>query len=149
MQMTETEIVRRFKNGSEKPTTQIKILAELNACDKKTIRDILEKHGCEVPHYNNRFTVKKALEEAAVVGDPEPKTESSDPKPKRKAAEMDPFWENLGKKDPVEVPPVVTDLVLKRMAEIDEAIKPLELRLEELSAEYNILKAWMDSAKAN
>lgn len=57
MQMTETEIVRSYQHALNR-TKQISILAELNACSKAQIRDILEKNGEEVPHYGNRYTGK-------------------------------------------------------------------------------------------
>lgn len=58
MQMTEAEIVKSYQKADKK-REQIKILSELNACPKQTIRDILEKHGEEVPKTGNRYTVKK------------------------------------------------------------------------------------------
>ena len=57
MQMTEAEIVRSYQHALNR-TKQISILAELNACSKAEIRDILEKNGEEVPHYGNRYTGK-------------------------------------------------------------------------------------------
>ena len=57
MQMTEAEIVRSYQHALNR-TKQISILAELNACSKAQIRDILEKNGEEVPHYGNRYTGK-------------------------------------------------------------------------------------------
>lgn len=58
MQMTEAEIVKSYQRADKK-REQIKILAELNACQKQVIRDILEKNGEEVPKTGNRYTVKK------------------------------------------------------------------------------------------
>ena len=57
MQMSEGEIVRSY-NHAENRQKQIKILSELNACSKAQIREILERNGCEVPHYGNRYTGK-------------------------------------------------------------------------------------------
>lgn len=57
MQMTEVEIVRSYQHALNR-TKQISILADLNACSKAQIRDILEKNGEEVPHYGNRYTGK-------------------------------------------------------------------------------------------
>ena len=57
MQMTDNEIVRSYQHAANR-TKQISILAELNACSKAEIRDILEKNGEEVPHYGNRYTGK-------------------------------------------------------------------------------------------
>ena len=44
MQMSYGEIVRSYKE-SKNPKNQVKILAELNACDKKTIVGILNDAG--------------------------------------------------------------------------------------------------------
>ena len=57
MQMTDNEIVRSYQHAANR-TKQISILAELNACSKAQIREILERNGCEVPHYGNRYTGK-------------------------------------------------------------------------------------------
>ena len=63
MQMTEEEIVRRYKQADNKRGS-IRILAELNACPKQTIRDILEANGLGVPKVGNRYTAQaKALKE--------------------------------------------------------------------------------------
>ena len=63
MQMTEEEIVRRYKQADNKRDS-IRILAELNACQKQTIRDILEANGLGVPKVGNRYTAQaKALKE--------------------------------------------------------------------------------------
>lgn len=65
MQMTDNEIVRSYQHAQNR-TKQISILAELNACSKAQIRDILEKNGEEVPHYGNRYTGKvKEVTEAS------------------------------------------------------------------------------------
>ena len=63
MQMTEEEIVRRYKQADNKRDS-IRILAELNACPKQTIRDILEANGLGVPKVGGRYTKQaKALKE--------------------------------------------------------------------------------------
>ncbi len=135
MQMTESEIVRRYEHGGEKPVKMIQILAELNACPKKDIRAILENHGCKVPHYGNRYTgkvnVKEALENAATTSEPVIAPLRCQPP------------------EPVEIladntPPAIIDIVHARMTEIDEKMKPLEMELEDMAAEYNILKAWLE-----
>ena len=63
MQMTEEEIVRRYKQADNKRDS-IRILAELNGCQKQTIRDILEANGLGVPKVGGRYTKQaKALKE--------------------------------------------------------------------------------------
>lgn len=64
MQMTETEIIRRYKHAADR-RKQIKILAELNACPKETIREILRNAGCDVPATDNRYTAKAKKEAEA------------------------------------------------------------------------------------
>ena len=54
MQMTINEIVKSYKQATKK-VQQIGILADLNLCSKKEIRDLLEQNGCDVPHYKNRY----------------------------------------------------------------------------------------------
>ena len=56
--MSEQEIVNEYKNAKT-PQKQIAILADQNACDKKTIVNILEAAGCELP--GNFKKKKKAL----------------------------------------------------------------------------------------
>ena len=116
MQMTENEIVKSYKQATKK-VQQIGILADLNLCSKKEIRAILESHGCEVPHYSNRYTKPKET------------TKQTKKKPEQPALDF-------------QTPVVV--LVQKRLAEIDFEMKPLETRLEALSIEYNALKNWLD-----
>lgn len=66
MQMTDNEIIRSYKEAPEgKKQKQIKILSELNACDKKTIREILRKGGFDIKEPKNRYTMAKEAAEAA------------------------------------------------------------------------------------
>lgn len=44
MQMTEDEIVRSYKNAKNR-NTQVTVLAQLNACPKEQIEQILEQKG--------------------------------------------------------------------------------------------------------
>lgn len=48
MQMSEKEIVRSYMNAKDK-RSQVGVLAELNACPKDTIREILERNGISAP----------------------------------------------------------------------------------------------------
>lgn len=48
MQMSEKEIVRSYTNAKDK-RSQVGVLAELNACPKDTIREILERNGISAP----------------------------------------------------------------------------------------------------
>jgi hypothetical protein len=46
MQMTDAQIIRSYRQAKNK-YKQITILSQLNACSKKTIKDILEKNGIQ------------------------------------------------------------------------------------------------------
>ena len=48
MQMSEKDIVRSYTNAKDK-RSQVGVLAELNACPKDTIREILERNGISAP----------------------------------------------------------------------------------------------------
>jgi len=63
MQMSEGEIVRAYKQAAKKQE-QIRILSELNLCDKETIREILLKNGIDVREPQNRFTANKETTES-------------------------------------------------------------------------------------
>jgi len=63
MQMSEGEIVRAYKQAAKKQE-QIRILSELNLCDKETIREILRKNGIDVREPQNRFTANKETTES-------------------------------------------------------------------------------------
>ena len=79
MQMTDAEIVRSYKQADpKKKVEQIRILSELNACDKKTIREILEKNGCNPPKYGNRYTGRVKKDGEFKIEQPEIKVETPD-----------------------------------------------------------------------
>lgn len=124
MQMTDTEIVRSYKQADpKKKVEQIRILSELNACDKKTIRGILEKNGCNPPKYGNRYTGK-------VKKDGELKIEQTEIK--------------------VETPDIVVELVREAIMEYNAKIITMSAEIEKLSGqmlaiteERNKLSNWL------
>lgn len=94
--MSEQEIVNEYKNA-KKPQTQIAILADQNSCDKKTIVNILELNGCELPGnfrkkkkvlleedpeepYRPPFVIKEASEEAPDFAKVQPEPANEEPK---------------------------------------------------------------------
>ena len=131
MQMTEGEIVREYRTAKNR-TKQISILADLNECSKKTIREILERKGEQVPHYGNRYTEK---------------TDSSKMSTRKPKAQSDVGInaQEVGIESELsETPEIVIKLCKERMNQINEWMKPVEQKLEELSREYNILKGWVE-----
>lgn len=67
LHMTEGEIVARY-NQAKNRMAQIKILAELNSCDKGEIVDVLKARGCELP---GQYTKKKVETPEAAMRQPE------------------------------------------------------------------------------
>ena len=57
MRMTDEEIVRDYR-ASKAPFKQIGILADLNACTRQAIADVLIRAGCEVPERYTRKAFK-------------------------------------------------------------------------------------------
>ena len=70
MQMTDSEIVRRYKHAIDKKS-MIGILADLNACDKTKIREILTAAGLNVGKLNGPGRPKKTPEQAMKIETPE------------------------------------------------------------------------------
>lgn len=70
MQMTDSEIVRRYKHAIDKKS-MIGILADLNACDKTKIREILTAAGLNVGKLNGPGRPKKTPEQALKIETPE------------------------------------------------------------------------------
>lgn len=60
--MSEQEIVNEYK-AAKKPQSQIAILADQNGCEKKTIVNILEAAGCELPGNFKKKKKEQSLEE--------------------------------------------------------------------------------------
>ena len=95
--MTEQEIVKEYKNA-KKPQNQIAILADQNGCERKTIVNILEAAGCELPGnykkkkkvlleddpeepYKPPFVIKEAPEEAPDFAKIQPEPVKEEPVP--------------------------------------------------------------------
>lgn len=124
MQMTDAEIVRSYKQADpKKKVEQIRILSELNACDKKTIREILEKNGCNPPKYGNRYTGRVKKDGEFKVEQPEIK---------------------------VETPDIVVELVREAIMEYNAKIITMSAEIEKLSGqmlaiteERNKLSSWL------
>lgn len=84
MTMTNEEIVRDYK-AAKAPQKQIGILADLNACSKKEIVEILREAGCELPAYytkkpketpeQTKEAVINAMKDAPLVLEPAPAQE--------------------------------------------------------------------------
>ena len=80
MQMTDIEIVGRFRRAENKKG-QVQILADLNACSKEEIVEVLKKHDIDVSGYIKKKGRKpKAESTEEVVVKEEDKVECSEDK---------------------------------------------------------------------
>ena len=149
MQMTEEEIVRRYKQADNKRDS-IRILAELNGCQKQTIRDILEANGLGVPKVGNRYTAqakalkeKMATEEALKADDP---FEAAEKLPERTAPTT------CVAPEPVtvwpEAPNEVLNAAIERLIEIEGQLEELQRKRMALDAQIGELENTADRFRA-
>lgn len=123
MQMTESEIVRSYRRADKK-REQIKILAELNLCDKKTIREILRRNGEEVS------------EPGRTVHVPVLKTEPN--KVELEDIELEPEDCLLRA---IRIPVEVTELFQREVEELDNKIDAIQEAIDNLTVELSGLKS--------
>ena len=57
MQLSDSEIVRSYKEAKDK-RSQVGVLAELNACSKDYIREILQRNGINAPKPGRKSTTE-------------------------------------------------------------------------------------------
>ena len=121
LEMSEEEIVKSYRNATKK-REQIKVLSELNACDKKTIREILRQYGEDVAEPVNRYTLKnRELKNE--------QTKSITPKVEQTAPEQ------------------VIDLVKNRAYMLRQQIEELKLKLGEYQNQLSELENWLIHTK--
>ncbi len=129
MQMTEAEIVKSYQRA-EKKREQIKILAELNACQKQVIRDILEKNGEEAPKTGNRYTAAKP----EGLKEEKPKLKGS----RAEAKNTDGAKETEKRKDAVKTPKAVIELAVRRAQELKDLIDGIQESIRDLREEQDL-----------
>ena len=147
MQMTEEEIVRRYKQADNKRDS-IRILAELNACQKQTIRDILEANGLGVPKVGGRYTKQaKALKEKmAETGEATEKLPERTAPTACVAPEPVTVWP--------EAPNEVLNAAIERLIEIEGQLEELQRKRMALDAQIGELenradrfRAWIEATR--
>ncbi len=123
MQMTETEIVKSYRRA-EKKREQIKILSELNLCDKKTIREILRRNGEDVSEPGKKVNIP--------VLKPEPnKVELEDVEFEPKDCLLHTPY----------IPVEVTELFQREVEELDNKIDAIQEDIDNLTVELSGLKS--------
>lgn len=140
MQMTESEIIRSY-NHAENRQKQIKILSELNACSKAQIREILERNGCEVPHYGNRYTGKVKEEPKK-----EPKKSSVRMSERKKKSDGSNLSARLLKSEESEDVGTMSETPGKQTAPL-EVIELTQVRIRQLKDEMGAIQDSIDSLK--
>ena len=150
MQMTEEEIVRRYKQADNKRDS-IRILAELNACPKQTIRDILEANGLGVPKVGNRYTAQaKALKERMAETGEAVASAAQEAKKAAPTACVAP--------EPVtvwpEAPNEVLNAAIERLIEIEGQLEELhrkrtalDTQIEDLENRADRFRAWIEATR--
>ena len=112
MEMKATEILASYKNASSK-TKQIGILAELNACTRDDIIEILEQMGESVP--KRKYNRKKEPEKT----EPEQKKEWTEPKLEK-----------------APIPELISNVLLEKMDELDRKIMNCEREKKQYESQY-------------
>lgn len=128
MNMTENEIVRQYKEGKDK-REQIKILADMNLCEKEEIEKILTDNGCRIPAQ----TPKK-----------NPKNESSEVTEdiQKKEPQEKPYAAGI-KESGFHVPDKVKELVNAKMVRLQETIDAYQEKIKEYETEMEELNGFL------
>ena len=134
MQMSNEEIVRNYREAKDK-AKQLKILAELNACDEQKIKDILTEGGVD---YRSFPRNKKEKKTAA------PEADNKPAKAKRTADAEKPVNTQCGGDKPVKreepeeqkifIPEIVKQAVTEKMIQVQESMDRNAADLSELNA---------------
>lgn len=114
MEMKPSEILQSYQNAQYK-TKQIGILAELNACSKEDIEEILKQMGAELP---KRKYQKKEEPAAEPIREPEKKT-----------------WEEPKMEQPG-IPELIMNILLEKMEELDAKLANIEKEKKQYESQY-------------
>ncbi|MCM1256491.1 MAG: hypothetical protein NC307_01400 [Roseburia sp.] len=133
MNMTSNEIVRQYKEGKNQ-REQIKILADMNLCEKEEIEKILLDNGCRIPGQNPK---KKIQNESA---EPEENIPAKEPQEKNPHA---PGTKETG----FQVPDKVKELVNAKMVRLQEAIDAYQKKIKEYETEMEELSGFLKNCQ--
>lgn len=132
MQMSNEEIVRRYKEAKDK-AKQLGILSELNACDEQKIKDILAEGGIDHRQFPRSRKEKKATAPAA---------DNKPAKAKQAAVQEKPVNTQCGQDNPTERPEnpkiyileIVKQAVAEKMIQVQESMDQNAADLSDLNA---------------
>lgn len=160
MQMTDGEICRSYKRAIESGTAktkQIAILSQLNACDKKVIRKILEENGFEVPQNGNRYTAAKKAAQTSDCKDCAKSETCGSGKPdgvrcdafQAKGSDSSNLSTRLLKSEESEVPEADGSERKQPEARVPDFVISIAVqKLEDMTKELNELMEYADTLKA-
>lgn len=134
MQMSNEEIVRRYKEAKDK-AKQLGILSELNACDEQKIKDILAEGGIDHRQLPRSRKEKDARPEKAE------RTKARPAKEKQTVQEK-PVNTQCGEDNPTErpedpkiyIPEIVKQAVTEKMIQVQESMDQNAADLSDLNA---------------
>ena len=134
MQMSDVEIVRSYREAKDK-RSQVGVLAELNACSKDYIREILKRSGIDAPKPGRKSTTEPEPVKAAL-------TEMA-----KQAVKKEPA-------DPEEVPDELMEIAQDRLKSPQEnrenrehEIEVLKHIIEDYRKREEKLQAWIEKHK--
>ena len=144
MQMSDIEIVSKY-NRADSKKEQVKILAELNACNLETITEILRRNGADMSELE-KYTTANILDDNAPIGiiggdgiTDLTETQEETPKTYKSARELKNIPESqLTHEDKKrlerirQIPDVVKELVENEMCNITTQIMELEKKHDTL-----------------
>ena len=133
MEMAGVEIVSSYKNAANR-NKQIQILADLNACTKKDITELLEAAGISIPKRKSSEKEKKTMAMHEEAKEPESVIKKS------KNVIREPEYVNNEQK-PREQPAVVLNetvamILFGRLDEIEARLRILESQKKKLESQY-------------
>lgn len=140
MEMAVVEIVSSYKNAANR-NKQIQILADLNACTKKDITELLEAAGISVPKRKYSEEEKKIMTVHDVIKEPEsvlkePKNDIKESKNNIKEPKNDIKKPETREQTTVVLNETVALILFGRLDEIEARLRILESQKKKLEGQY-------------
>jgi len=138
--MEGVEIVSSYKNAANR-NKQIQILADLNACTKKDITELLEAAGISVPKRKYSEEEKKIMTVHDVIKEPEsvlkePKNDIKESKNNIKEPKNDIKKPETREQTTVVLNETVALILFGRLDEIEARLRILESQKKKLEGQY-------------
>lgn len=140
MEMAVVEIVSSYKNAANR-NKQIQILADLNACTKRDITELLEAAGISVPKRKYSEEEKKIMTVHDVIKEPEsvlkePKNDIKESKNNIKEPKNDIKKPETREQTTVVLNETVALILFGRLDEIEARLRILESQKKKLEGQY-------------